>query len=342
MELMQRIEAFTRLGAYLLNQAEQLNNEQPAGGNSRLPVQKAYQKNPWFTPDNIQKSCKAIGSWLNKPDLEKWISAYNLTGVNPKNVGVIMAGNIPLVGFHDFLCVLMSAHSISVKCSSDDEVLLPAIAEWMINDEPEWKEKIRFVERLEKPDAVIATGSNNSSRYFEYYFGKYPNIIRKNRNSVAVLKGDESKGELENLGSDIFSYFGLGCRNVSKLYIQEGYSFDAFFQAMEKYAEVRHHNKYINNHDYHSAIFLLNKVTFLTNNFLILREHEALATPVSVIHYEYYNDEKDLHDKLKQHAGQIQCIAGKDFIPFGKTQQPGLTDYADGVDVMKWLVASIK
>ncbi len=338
MELKQRIAAFSRLGYVIREKIETFDPEGVSNNDISLLIRKAHQKNAWFTPFNIKQSFLAIASWLQTDELEKWVAAYTDEKNNRAEVGVIMAGNIPLVGFHDFLCVLMSGHSIAIKSSSEDEILLPAVVEWLIEIEPLMKDRIRFVSRIEKPGAVIATGSNNSARYFEYYFGKYPHIIRRNRNSVAVLTGQESKEELVSLGADIFSYFGLGCRNVSKLYIPKGYVLDPFFQSIEQYAPaMMDHNKYMNNYDYHNAIFLLNSASFLTNNFLIVREHEALATPVSVLHYEFYKDDEDLKQKLKAQEENIQCIVGKKFIAFGKSQQPGLSDYADGVDLMKFL-----
>lgn len=339
MELKQRIDSFSSLGEIIREKLAGFNPGNSESSHELWPIiNKARQKNPWFTPHNIKNSLEAIASWLYADKLQEWLSSYKIENVNPVTVGVIMAGNIPLVGFHDFLCVMMSGHSIAVKCSSEDDVLLPALTDWLISTNPGWKNKIQFVNRLEKPGAVIATGSNNSARYFEYYFGKYPHIIRKNRNSVAVIDGFETKDDLVALGSDIFSYFGLGCRNVSKLYIPEDYSLNTFFESMQPYADVLNHNKYMNNYDYHHALFLLNSAPFLTNNYLIMREHEALATPVSVLHYEYYKNESDLDQKLQNHKEEIQCIAGHRFIPFGKTQQPTLSDYADGVDVMQFLI----
>ncbi|MEP7265757.1 MAG: acyl-CoA reductase [Bacteroidota bacterium] len=339
MELSQRINSFSQLGDIIRVKLEGFNPNNFENNHELWSLfDKARQKNPWFTAQNIKSSLTAIAEWLRTDVLHHWLSSYKIEKINPVQVGVIMAGNIPLVGFHDFLCVMMSGHSIAIKCSSDDDVLLPVLTEWLIAINPEWKNKIQFVNRLEKPGAVIATGSNNSARYFEYYFGKYPHIIRKNRNSVAVIDGFESKEDLVALGDDIFSYFGLGCRNVSKLYIPEEYSLNTFFQCMEPYADVMNHNKYMNNYDYHHALFLLNNAPFLTNNYLIVREHEALATPVSVLHYEYYKNESDLNEKLENHKDEIQCIAGHRFIPFGKTQQPTLSDYADGVDVMQFLI----
>ena len=307
-----------------------------------MAIVKASQSNQWFTFKHIYQSVQAISSWLQKEPLNQWLIPYaqQIESIKTKrDIGLIMAGNIPMVGFHDLLCVLISGHNVQVKCASDDAILLPAACSLLIELEPRFREQIRFVERLEKPDAVVATGGNNSSRYFEYYFGKKPHIIRKNRNGVAVLVGNESKDELVELGSDIFSYFGLGCRNVSKLYIPHGYDFSVFFQAMEHYSEVMQHHKYMNNHDYHNTLFLLNSEKFLTNNFLIVRENRGLATPVSVLHYEYYSDNNELNKRLKEDEEKIQCITGKGFIPFGKSQSPALTDYADGVDVLQFLTS---
>lgn len=339
MELNQRIEAFIKLGDKI---RAELINFNPSGDIQEtdmwLLARRVYQKNPWFTPEATHKSLTAIAGWLNREQLTLWTSGYQFLEKKPLRVGVIMAGNIPVVGFHDFLAVLISGNAIDIKCSSDDDILLPAIIDWLVTIEPGFRERIRLVTRLENPEAVIATGSNNSSRYFEYYFGKYPHIIRKNRNSVAVIDGTESREELTKLGADIFSYFGLGCRNVSKLYIPTGYVLDKLFESITDYGTLMNHNKYMNNFDYHSALFLLNNAPFLTNNFLILREHETMATPVSVVHYEYYNNFGELSDKLQQQAPEIQCIVGHNYIPFGKSQEPELMDYADGVDVMQFLL----
>ncbi len=339
MDLNQRIEAFSKLGdkiRFELRNFNPLSNSEES--DMWLLARRVYQKNPWFTPESTFKSLTAIAGWLNKEDLTGWTSNCTFVEKEPLRVGVIMAGNIPLVGFHDFLTVLMSGNSIDIKCSSDDDILLPAVIDWLIEIEPGFRERIRLVTRLEHPEAVIATGSNNSSRYFEYYFGKYPHIIRKNRNSVAVIDGNETKEELTKLGADIFSYFGLGCRNVSKIYIPSGYVLDKLFESLTDYAPLMNHNKYMNNFDYHSALFLLNNAPFLTNNFLILREHDAMATPVSVVHYEYYTTFGELSKKLQNQEAEIQCIVGHNYIPFGKSQEPELMDYADGVDVMKFLL----
>lgn len=254
-----------------------------------------------------------------------------------KSIGLILAGNIPMVGFHDVLSVLLSGHRALIKPASDDRILLPFLLGILAEIEPRFSDAIRLVDKLENPDAVIATGSNNSARYFEYYFGKYPHIIRKNRTSVAILSGNETDEELVRLGSDIFSYFGLGCRNVSKLYVPKGYVFDRFFKGMEQFGYLMQHNKYMNNYDYHRALFLLNQESFLTNDFLLLREHREVSTPVSVLHYESYANGADLNAGLETVQDQIQCTVGIGHLPFGTAQCPGPMDYADGVDTMDFL-----
>ncbi len=302
-------------------------------------VESAYQHNKWFTKPNTLLAIKNIREqFLEEKKLERWLSGYDLKVCKPVNVGIVMAGNIPLVGFHDFLCVFMSDHKAIIKLSSKDHILFPFILKALLEIEPALAEYISVSEIIKGMDAVIATGSNNSSRYFEYYFGKYPHIIRKNRSSVAVLSGDESQQDLESLGTDIFTYFGLGCRNVSKLYVPAGYSFELFFQAVEKFrTEMTDHNKYKNNYDYNRVLLLMNHTPFLTNDFMILTEDRSLTSPVATLHYEFYSDETDLHKKLEVSRDNIQCIAGNDFLPFGTTQSPGLMDYADGVDTMEFL-----
>ncbi|MEO5673988.1 MAG: acyl-CoA reductase [Chitinophagales bacterium] len=304
-------------------------------------IDKAYQHNKWFTPENISLSIQNIRKhFLDEEKLKQWLSKYELSRVKVrKMVGIVMAGNLPLGGFHDFLCVFLSGHKAMIKLSSKDAVLFPFILKKLFKHHDELRHWISISEIISGMEAAIATGSNNSSRYFQYYFGKYPHIIRKNRNSVAVLDGNETKAELENLGLDIFSYFGLGCRNVSKLFIPENYSFDLFFQSIEKFRnKMEEHHKYKNNYDYNRVLLLMNHTPFLTNDFLIIKEDERISSPVAVLHYEFYGDEKELNEKLKKSGDSIQCVAGKNFLPFGTTQSPQLEDYADGIDTMKFLV----
>jgi hypothetical protein len=234
---------------------------------------------------------------------------------------------------------LVAGHKAKVRLSSDDAILIPAMTNILIEMFPEFQNQLEFVNQLSGMDAVIATGSNNTARYFDYYFGKYPSLIRKNRNSIAVLSGHESAADLSQLGHDIFDYFGLGCRNVSKVYVPEGYSFNQFFEAIESYSGLMEHNKYMNNYDYHRALFLLDGIPFLTNNFLIVRENGAYPTPVSVVHYEYYTNLEDLEAKLASEKELIQCRVGLNGLPVGSSQQPDILDYADGVDTMKWILS---
>ena len=258
-----------------------------------------------------------------------------------------MAGNIPLVGFHDFLCGFISGHKLLIKLSSKDEILLNHLIKILQEWEPLLKEEIKTTELLKGCDAYIATGSNNSARYFEEYFGQYPNIIRKNRNSVAILTGDESEEQLKALGEDIFRYYGLGCRNVSKLLVPEGYNFDAFFKAIYSWSDVMNDAKYANNYDYNKAVYLMSLFDLLENGFLMLKEDESYGSPIATLFYEKYESKESLDLKLSQDADKIQCIVGDDknlqgftsLIPFGKTQKPNLQDYADGVDTIAFLVS---
>ncbi|MBK7667135.1 MAG: acyl-CoA reductase [Sphingobacteriaceae bacterium] len=258
-----------------------------------------------------------------------------------KTVAIIMAGNIPMVGFHDLLCVLLSGHKALLKLSSDDNVLMPFFIKLLEHYEPSLGENIKFSEaKLVNFDAVIATGSNNTASHFQYYFGKYPNIIRKNRTSVAVITGKESPEDLKNLGRDIFLYFGLGCRNVSKLLVPKGFVFDPVFEAVFDYKFAVDNKKYGNNYDYNRAIYLLNLDKFLDNNFLIIKEDKGLFSPVSVLYYQEFDSETEVKQYLEENKENIQCIVGKEpgFVPFGYSQQPVITEYADGVDTLNFLV----
>jgi hypothetical protein len=254
-----------------------------------------------------------------------------------------MAGNIPLVGFHDFLSVLLTGHKVVAKLSSNDKHLLPFLAKYLEVIEPEFKGCINFTEhKLENFDAVIATGSNNTARYFEYYFRNKPAIIRKNRNAVAILNGDEAKIQLEALSNDIFRYYGLGCRNVSKLFVPKGYNFDLFFNAIYKWHPIIQETKYANNYDYNKAVYLMSQFDMLENGFLMLKEDESYASPIATLFYEFYDSKIDLEKKLKAERDKIQCIVSKGFtsqeIAFGKTQHPQLWDYADNVDTVEFLL----
>lgn len=299
--------------------------------------------NGWYTPENVYFSIQSWAKALAEENLNQWLSTYKFVPKEPKKIGLILAGNIPLVGFHDFLSVLITGNNVLIKTSSNDQFLLPFLAKYLIAIEPEFSSKITFVEgKLENFDAVIATGSNNTARYFEYYFKDKPSIIRKNRNSVAVLNGEESKQQLVALGEDIFRYFGLGCRNVSKLFVPKGYSFNAFFEAIFEYQDVIHYEKYANNYDYNKAVFLMSNFKLLDNGFLTIKEDSSYASPISSIFYEFYDAVEDLQIRLQTENEQIQCIVSNDLvensIAFGQTQKPNLWDYADNVDTISFLL----
>ncbi|WP_347372638.1 acyl-CoA reductase [Aequorivita sp. Q41] len=337
MQLKQRINAFTQLGKFLL----EINNEKDTEIN--LVLKRAENENGWFTQENINFALNSWSKALTETNLQHWFSSYSFAESQPKTIAVIMAGNIPLVGFHDFLSVLISGNKILAKLSSNDKTLLPFLASQLIKIEPEFKNYIEFTEgKLENFDAVIATGSNNTARYFEYYFGKYPNIIRKNRNSVAVLTGNETKEELKNLADDIFRYFGLGCRNVSKLYIPEKYDFEPFFKAMFHWKEIIHNHKYINNYDYNKAVYLMDSFPLLDNEFMLLKEDNGFSSPISVVFHESYTSLEAIKQEIEHKSGNIQCVVSKagiaEEIPFGKAQNPQLWDYADGVDTVDFLL----
>jgi hypothetical protein len=304
-------------------------------------IENQKHHNGWFIESEVYFSVQSWAEALTLENLDKWLSVYNFTETEPKSVGLILAGNIPLVGFHDFLSVLVSGHKAAIKTSSNDQHLLPFLAKYLIEVEPSLEKRIEFVEKLENFDAVIATGSNNTARYFEYYFKDKPSIIRKNRNSVAVLDGNESEQDLIALGKDIFTYFGLGCRNVSKLFVPKGYDFEKFFKGMYEYREIINNQKYINNYDYNKAVFLMSNFLVLDNGFLVLKEDNSYSSPISSIFYEYYTDLQDIKSAINQDAEQIQCVVSNNLIEnsvaFGQTQHPQLWDYADNVDTISFL-----
>jgi hypothetical protein len=303
-------------------------------------VHRACVLNGWFTVDNVRHAFAAWGAALTLPALEQWVAAYPELGrsVAPKRVGLILAGNVPLVGLHDLLCVWLSGHSARVKCSSQEPGLIPAliaVLDRFVPGTQHWL--VVATERLGEVDAVIATGSNNSARYFEHYFGHLPTIIRRNRVSVAVLDGSETPEEITALGEDVFRYFGLGCRNVSKVFLPEGFDLDRIFTAFLPYAWVVDHNKYGNNYDYTRALWLLDQVPFLDNGFVLLKEDHSMASPVGTLFWERYSDPAVLQARLADEASNLQCIVGHGHLGFGQAQQPGLADYADGVDTLRFL-----
>ena len=344
-----RIAAFSQLGQFL----NQFSSPTPIRDSSvphnesffdqmHTVVERMVHHNGWFTPENVAFSIQQWSTLLSEEELNNWLAPYTLSETSPKKIGIIMAGNIPLVGFHDFLSVLISGHAVLVKQSSNDKNLLPYIAKYLEYVAPIFKEKITFTEeKLTNFDAVIATGSNNTARYFEHYFKGKPSIIRKNRNSVAILTGQESDEEITNLSDDIFQYFGLGCRSVSKLYVPEGYNFDAFFNGMFNKREIINNAKYANNYDYNKAVYLMSEFDLLENGFLMIKEDESYASPIATIFYEYYTDINTLKGKLNADSEKIQCVVSNNFtnteIKFGDTQNPQLWEYADGVNTLNFL-----
>ena len=333
MNLQQRINAFSLLG-------EKLNN-------NKLPnsiYEKAEANNRWFVKKSIDFSLNEISNMLKRENLENWVKLYPQINnySTTKTVGVIMAGNIPLVGFHDFLSVLITGHNIIVKLSSKDNILLKEISNLLIDIEPLFKDRILFTEgNLTNFDAIIATGSDNTSKYFEYYFGKYPNIIRANRTSVAILNGEESEADIINLGKDIFTYYGLGCRNVSKLFVPENYDFVSFLDSLKQYEYVYTNNKYANNKDYNSSVFLLNKIKHFDNGFLILTENTGYSAPISVVYYETYSNINTVLKRLEIDSKKIQCVVSNisdKYIKLGQAQSPKLYDYADNIDTLEFLL----
>jgi hypothetical protein len=343
MNLKERIQSFSKLGEVLrnsLNGSDTTHREQ-----IESIVFSQYKQNPWFTPENVRYAINAIATKLTEDNLIKWTRAYPSIDANlkPARAGVIMAGNIPLVGFHDFLSVLITGNIILAKTSTKDSELIHLISEILCSINPALKEKIEFTENiLTGFDLVIATGSNNSSRYFEYYFGKVPNIIRKNRNSIAIITGNETDDELRNLGTDIFSYFGFGCRNVSKIYLPDGYEISELVSKWEPFNGIISHSKYANNYDFNKAVYIVNKEKFHDSGFLLLKEDAALSSPISVLHYEYYNEKQEVIKQTEYLKEKIQCIIGSEYIPFGKAQSPDLWDYADGIDTIEFLLKKNK
>lgn len=349
MTLTETKKAFVALGTFL-RQFTPEQSEPQAGvpfndiyfDNYLNLIEQSRIHNHWFMPEQVYFASQQWADALTEENLDNWLRNYNLENITPKTVALIMAGNIPMVGFHDFLSVLVSGHKVLVKLSSNDKFLLPLLAKYLIDVNPDFADRITFTEeKLQGYDAVIATGSNNTARYFEYYFKDKPNIIRKNRNSVAVLTGNETKEDLEGLGEDIFRYFGLGCRNVSKLFVPQGYDFKNFFEGIFKQQDVIHYEKYANNYDYNKAVFLMSNFKLLDNGFLTIKEDSSYASPISSVFYEYYDDAEALNARLTAEHEQIQCIVAnegfEDAVKFGHTQKPGLLDYADNVDSILFL-----
>ena len=329
MDLQQRLDLLERLRKYILSDHPEW----------LAVVEKAHRENGWFTPEFINLSIATIATeYLDPGKLQAWIENYNIPAENrePKTIGIVMAGNIPLVGFHDFLSVFVCGHRQTIKPSSKDETLI----RHLVSKLQEWDSTVNdymvFADMLKGSDAYIATGSNNSSRYFEFYFKKYKHIIRRNRTSVAVLTGKETHDDLEKLADDVYQYFGLGCRNVSKIFVPKEYDFIPLLEAFKKYQHFADHNKYRNNYDYQLALLIMNKQYYMTNGTIILHEQKSEFSAISRLNYEFYTDRGPLFDALKANQ-DIQCIIAKEEVPLGDSQRPALDDYADGVDTMQFL-----
>ncbi|SFU71820.1 Acyl-CoA reductase (LuxC) [Pustulibacterium marinum] len=350
MNLNTRIDAFVTLGAFLrqFSNSGIIQKEEIACNNEYFDlflnkIETAHHYNSWFNKEQVLFACESWANALTEETIKKWIDSYQIPEKDGKTVAIIMAGNIPLVGFHDFLSVLITGHSVVVKQSSNDNQLLPVLANYLMAIQPGFKNKIEFTtQKLPEFDAVIATGSNNTARYFEHYFGNKPNIIRKNRNSVAILTGEETQEDLQNLGEDIFRYYGLGCRSVSKLYVPEAYDFDNFFKAIYSYSDILNEQKYVNNYDYNKAVYLMSLYKLLENGFLMLKEDQSFGSPIATLFFERYENLETLRKELTSKSEQIQCIVGNladiNTVPFGETQKPQLWDYADNVDTVDFLL----
>jgi len=350
MQLQQRINAFNKLGEFLsqftnegIVRKENIEFNDLFFDGFKHQIKLAQEHNGWFTKEAILFSLNNWSNILINKLIKDWLLKYDFNNKESKKVAIIMAGNIPLVGFHDFISVLITGHHVLVKQSSNDKQLLPFLAKYLEHVEPEFKGTIEFTEgRLQNFDAVIATGSNNTARYFEYYFKDKPSIIRRNRNSVAVLTGDETEDDLKNLSEDIFRYYGLGCRNVSKLFVPKNYNFDAFFNAMYHWNPIINKAKYANNYDYNKAVYLMSEFDLLENGFLMLKEDKSYASPIATVFYEEYEDTSSLQEELNSKKEDIQCVVANGFteneVAFGHTQNPSLSDYADNVDTIAFLL----
>jgi hypothetical protein len=350
MNLEKRINGFVELGKFLsqftcdgIHKAENIAHNDLFFDGFKHQLKLAQEHNGWFTNENILFATEGWSKLLTNRNINNLLEKYNFNDFRAKNVAIVMAGNIPLVGFHDFFSVLISGHNVLVKQSSNDKFLLPFLAKYLEYVEPRFKNKIIFTEgKLEGFDAVVATGSDNTARYFEYYFKNVPSIIRRNRNSVAVLTGNETKIELEALSDDVFRYYGLGCRNVSKLFAPKNYDFKDFFEAIYKWHPIINQAKYANNYDYNKAVYLMSEFVMLENGFLMIKEDVSYSSPIATLFYEYYNSDEELKEKLNIDADKIQCVVASGFlgseINFGKTQNPELWDYADNVDTVEFLL----
>ncbi|MDA9631827.1 acyl-CoA reductase [Flavobacteriaceae bacterium] len=341
MNINERTELISEIGEFLKNYLDEKYDNKKDDNLIEFEkvIRKAQSNNSWFTDENIKINLTYWSKKLIKTNLNQWLSKYNLKDTSRKNIAIIMAGNIPLVGFHDFICVFLAGHNSIIKLSSNDKYLIP----FLLNLVKFPSDKVVYLDGMLKDyDAVIATGSDNTSRYFEYYFKNKQSIIRKNRNSIAILDGNETDEELKSLSHDILTYFGLGCRSVSKLYVPKGYNFDSFFNSIFAYKDLINNHKYANNYDYNKAIYLMSEYKFLDNGFFMIKEGNEMHSPISTINYEYYDNISHLSEKIKQQEENIQCVVSnikfEGRIDFGETQNPSLNQYADNIDVMNFLL----
>lgn len=345
MSLDDKKKALIDLSQFLQNHINEVKSNSEIDLHQKLNevIELSQQHNAWFTKSFIYKSLNNWSKAFNEDSLTSWFSSYDVESLNlnTKTIAIICAGNIPLVGFHDCLCGLITGHNLIIKYSSKDQFLLRFMVDFLINTGA-FSSQVKFTDgQLNNFDAVIATGSNNTSRYFEYYFRNKASIIRKNRNSAAVITGEETSTELQQLGHDVFSYFGLGCRNVSKLYVPKNYDFKHFFESIYPFSDVINHHKYANNYDYNKAVYLMSDIKLFDNNFLILKHDTGLSSPIACLFYEYYSDKNQLIEELTQKESQLQCVVGNTTscnVKFGETQCPELWDYADGIDTMNFLL----
>ncbi len=334
MNLSIRISAFSSMADYLSDLG-------PA--DRKVLAERARNENPWFTEDNVLLALEGVEKLLDKDKLKAWANYYSPEPVIPRTVGLAAAGNIPLVGFHDFLCILISGHLVKIKLSSQDSVLFKHVVAKLIEIEPQFAERVELADMLTGVDAMIATGSDNTARYFEYYFRKVPHIIRKNRSSCAVIQGEEPAEALELLGRDVFSYFGLGCRNVSKVFVPEEFELERLLDCWQPFCDVVNHHKYANNFDYQRTILLINQEPFLESEFVLLRESKNLVSPIGVVFYEKYQTLDELKEKIRSQEEKLQVVVSAkgwypSSVPFSNAQLPELADYADHVDTMKFLM----
>ena len=343
--LYNRIKAFEKLGILFSNNISKNSSKELTHWSSELnkAIDTSYKYNTWFTEDSVKQALNEWSKQLNYSNIKQWTDQYQLTDKSDKKIAIIMAGNLPLVGFHDLLCGLILNFNCIVKLSSDDKILIPFIIEFLDSVLPGIKNKVEFTTNPIKDfNGVIATGSNSSFKYFEYYFGSYPNVLRKTRHSIAVLDGNESVEDLKNLGNDIFTYFGMGCRSVSKLLVPKGYDFDLLFNALFKFKDIINHNKYVNNYDYNKAVYLMSEQKFIENGFVILKEDEKLGSPIGCLFFEYYENSKDLNTYISNIKDSLQCVVSNLNIPnstsFGSSQKPNIDDYADNINTLDFLL----